>query len=481
MRTLADRVFRTITRERLISRGRRVLVALSGGPDSVALLHVLLDLADRGGFRVAGAAHLNHRLRGEASDADEAFCRELATAKALPLDVGRVDVAADARRSGVSVEVAGRLARYGFLADAAARLQADVVAVGHTRDDQAETLLLRLLRGSGSRGLGAIHPRRDAIVRPLIDVRRREILRYLEARALPFRLDETNMDVSNPRNRIRHELIPWLERHVSPATVDILARTAAIAREDAAWLESASIEAADRLVRTSSGVAEIDLTGLRDLPRALARRLVRRALGLVDSPGDEPARGSAGFAHVEALLDLAAAPGGSGTLDLPGVVATREGGGVLRLRRETSAGRRMRPRGTSFCVQLSVPGEAAVEAAGVVVHAIVSDQPTSSATAAGLPDRAVVKVDGLQLPLTVRNRRPGDVFRPPGFSGRKKLQDFFVDRKVPRRERDSIPLVVDAGERIVWIVGHAVAADFGVPRPGERVITLTAKPLGGVS
>ena len=228
-----DSVRRTIRRHGLLPTGSRVAVALSGGADSVALLYALRDIADAGGFRVVGAAHLNHQLRGADADADAQFCRDLCARLELPIDIERVDVAALARDAGTSVEHAAHVARHAFFDRAAARLGATAIAVAHTKDDQAETFLLRLLRGAGPRGLGGIHPRAGSVVRPFIETSRADVRDFLRAANITFREDASNADLAIPRNRIRHELLPLLDARFSPGIGGVLDREAGHPREDA--------------------------------------------------------------------------------------------------------------------------------------------------------------------------------------------------------------------------------------------------------
>ena len=210
MNALLQQVRRTIRRHDLCPPGTRLLVALSGGSDSVALTFILRELAPNGGFSLAGLAHFNHRLRPTA-DRDEQFCRELASRIDLPLVVGGADVREYAAAERLGIEEAARRARYAFLHRCAADVGADRIAVGHTRDDQAETFLLKLMRGAGLTGLGGIYPRREAIVRPLLDTSRAELREYLNARAESWVDDESNSDLTNPRNRVRHRVIPELD------------------------------------------------------------------------------------------------------------------------------------------------------------------------------------------------------------------------------------------------------------------------------
>ena len=445
----------------------------------MALVHVLAGLQRAGEFTLGGLAHLNHRLRGDAANTDEEFCRSAAAALGLPIDVESIDVAARARDEGSSIEAAARAARYEFLERAAARLNADRIAVGHTRDDQAETYLLRLLRGAGPRGLGGIRPRVGNVVRPLIDATRADVIEYLRGHDIPWREDESNADVGIPRNRVRHELIPFLAARFTPGIVDVLAREAAIAQEDAEWLDRAAIEIAPTVVLDSSqanvgtsgspqhGRIRLDARALADAPVALARRVVRDALQAVGE-GRTP-----GFEHVDAVMGLE--PGQS--VDVPGVHAERRAVDLVLLCRRLAAGE-----ANHFQYSLSIPGEVEVVEAGLIISADLrgTGAPGSSWTSGAAIQTAVaVSAAGMAGELKVRSRRPGDALRPIGLGGRKKLQDLLVDRKVAREERDRVPIVVDRSDRIVWVVGHAVAEDFRVTEPEAGVILLKARRLGG--
>jgi len=469
---MLHRVLRTLRTHEMVPRGGRVLVALSGGPDSVALLHVLRELEARGELAVAGVAHFNHQLRGAAADADEQFCRDLAAELGLPIEAGRGDVRALAKAQHRSIEDAARVARYAFLEAAADRLAAGAIAVGHTLDDQAETFLLRLLRGAGSRGLAGIRPRAGRVVRPLIEISRAELRAYAADRRLVFRDDETNRDLGIPRNRVRHQLLPLL-RELSPAVVDILAREADTAREDEEFLSRAAIDLASRIVLVNKHVIEVDAGGLRGLPPALSSRIVRDALERA-----APDR-AFGRDHLRAVTALAG--GGDGAaVSVPGLTVRRTGDRlVFHASSDAPA-----PFLNSFNFPLSIPGE--VSLPGWTVSAQAGDPVLRSPTPErGGPLRArgttvAVAASVLKLPLAVRSRRPGDRFRPLGMGGRgRKLQDFLVDRKVSRNERDTLPLVVDSDDRIVWVVGQSVAEDFRVTGPAQAVIFLKARRLGG--
>lgn len=470
MRTLADRVRRALGKHALVEGGSRVVVALSGGPDSVALAHVLAELAQTGELALAGLAHFNHRLRDTAAR-DEGFCRDVAARIGLPIDIEAADVRALAAERRTSIEDAAREARYAFLERAADRLGADRIAVGHTRDDQAETFLLRVLRGAGPRGLAGIHPRIGRVIRPFIDTTRAEVLDYLAARALPSCDDETNRDLANPRNRIRHELLPYLHRHLSPDVVSVLAREAAIARDDAEYLERAAIDAEGACVAEGDRGLELQAERLGRLHAAVARRVVRRAL--LRAACDR----FVSFDHVDLVMDLVRR-GARGGLDLPGLRAEWIEGRIVL---SPAADRQPPPPAVSGLARtLPVPGEVVLVELGCAVAAergvadeAVLDRQSARALEVAIDAGAVVE------PLAVRTRRPGDALHPLGLGGRKKLQDLFVDKKIDRVQRETVPLVVDARNQIVWVVGLTIDEAVRVPSPGRAVIFLKAKRLGG--
>jgi tRNA(Ile)-lysidine synthase len=465
-------VRRTLDRYALLPPGSRVAVALSGGADSVALTFVLQELAGRGGFELVGVAHLNHQLRGAEADEDEAFCRALADRLSLPIDVERADVGAAAREAGVSIEHAGHAARVAFYRRAAGRLGASVMAVAHTKDDQAETFLLRLLRGAGPRGLSGMHPRIDHVVRPLLETSRADVREFLALRGQAFRDDSSNADTTIPRNRVRHELLPLLEARFAHGVVDVLDRAASIAREDAEYLDSAARAAWARMAaETQEGIA-LDEVALLKEPTAIARRVIR--LAQIAAAGTR----FVGFEASDAVLRFAVSKSEK-SLDLPGHRVNRRGGKLVLTK---SRGRRAIVDAVGFSYQLNVPGLVAVPEAGCAISATVEAIPADLSPAevlqlAGRSNEAVLAARSLAMPLVVRNRHPGDRFRPLGLKGRKKLQDLFVDAKIERTTRDTTPVIVDAGGRIVWVAGHALAQEFRVTDATRDVVILKRVPI----
>ncbi|MFA5911201.1 MAG: tRNA lysidine(34) synthetase TilS [Vicinamibacterales bacterium] len=527
MARLIDRVRRYAAQHALWRADPRVIVAMSGGSDSVALFFLLRELAASGDCALAGVAHLHHHIRGQAADEDAAFCRNLALRTGVPAVIGDADVPALAARDGVSMEVAGRHARQGFYLEAQATLNAARVAVAHTRDDQAETVLLRLVRGAGSAGLSGMAPRRDHLVRPLLEITRAELRAYLDEIGEPWREDATNADRAIPRNLIRHEVLPRL-RQLNAQADAALARAADILRTDAAFLDSLASEAAARLVRLEEGPpsrpeaasafaeaaadksarsrrssldgsqAEADASGasgasgaprriaidaeeLGRLPLALARRVALRAL--------ETANPSRSYGLEEAQLLCEAAAGGAGA-SLAGLDMERFGASVVlvsRARRrgqrplrrglaearEQSGERRRMPSADQFELQLGIPGAVtAPHGRWTLTAAGPMPRPEAMAAEAG---QVMVDAGTLSPGLIVRPRRPGDRLHPLGAPGRKKVQDVFVDRKIPRDERDREPIVTDEMGRIVWVAGQVLAEPFRVTPLTMTVVVLTLR------
>jgi tRNA(Ile)-lysidine synthase len=306
---LHQRVRKTIDRYGLCPPGSHVLIAISGGSDSVALLFLLRDLAENGKFTLAGLAHLNHGLRPTA-ERDERFCRDLADRLHLRIAVKKEDVKGYARGRNLSVEDAARRIRYDFLEQVAAAFGADRIAVGHTQDDQAETLLLKLIRGAGLTGLAGIRPRRGRIIRPLLDARRCDLRKYLSDIGQEWIDDESNEDLANPRNRIRHRVLPELDSAAGASTRPAIARAAGLVREDTEWLDELSERRYEQLAQPSGDGVTIEAAALAAEPPPVRRRVLLKALRAA-ADGRE-----VGLDHVEAAA--AALAGSAGGADFPG-------------------------------------------------------------------------------------------------------------------------------------------------------------------
>lgn len=472
--SLIDDVRRTLRLHNLSTPASRVAVALSGGPDSTALLFVLCELRDAGELHLAGVVHLNHQLRAEA-EADEAHCAQLAERLSLSFLSERADVRLVARHEHCSIEDAAHRVRHSFFVRAASELGADVVALGHTMDDQAETVLLRLLRGAGKRGLAAMRPRRGIVIRPLLGSTRETVHAFLRERGISARHDASNDDRSIPRNRIRAELLPLLTSRFNPRIVQTLSLEADLAREDEAYftpLVDGWIAAS--VARPGAGVIRLNREALASLPTAVAWRvlhvLMREAAG-----GRSVSKIHIALAWELVMERTSACDGPHHRLERVGadvVLTSRPAGATGRPQRTTG------PRVPAFCRVLAVPGEVDLPEAGYVLSAEVAEldghPPESNRWTAVVPkDRVVAGV-------VVRNRRAGDRLKVSDV-GHKKLQDLLVDRKVPREMRDRIPVVTDQAGRIVWVAGLAIDRDFQVHDPAQAVVILRLKAVGGAS
>jgi len=442
----------------MVARGQRVLVAVSGGPDSVALLTALAALVKRFEIDVY-AAHLNHRLRGEESERDQRCVERAAAWCGVPMHVERVTRVP----TGPNLEARSREVRYAFLARVAQRERCDRIATGHTLDDQAETVLMRVLRGTGHDGLTGIPAvRDDTYIRPLIECSRAAIITFLEKNHREYCEDSTNSDPRFLRNRVRHEVLPLL-RTLNPAIAEHLALTADIAAQETAYLE----EQAQALLATARDVnGGLDIGRLMAAPPALQRRVVRAWLRSVRGHLEQLAE-----PHFAAIGKLVAAAVPSGSVVLP------RGGRVLREYDRV----RFTPEVGACQTGEDIP---VIVRPGMTVSLVsgwsVSAQVLRRTADMSLPHGpSTFLADAAQMPecLTVRCPRPGDRIQPLGLDGHRKLQDVFVDRKVARARRLSWPVIETEGE-IVWVPELVRGARAPVTPASERLLQLTAQKTG---
>ena len=463
--TLLARVRRFAARHDMWRRDTRVIAAVSGGSDSVAMVSLLHELHTANELRLDAIAHLNHGIRPEATE-DEAFCRALAARLDVPFVATQVNVPAVAREKRQSLELAGRIVRRAFLEDVRRTRQAECIATAHTEDDQAETVLLRVLRGTGARGLSGIAPCGDRRIRPVLCATRAELRQHLDARRESWREDQTNADVTHPRNRVRHNLLPYIEQYFNPSVRRALVRVADVARVEDRMLAREAAAASVGILRCDDGVVSVDGGALMALPEAIRRRVVMHALAAarVAAPSHD---------DVASILDVAAARWPA--LDLSRVRAEHFRGNVVLIPRGRVASRTSStPRSLApFCFELSVPGHVRTDS-GWVVEAEGFESPLR---VEGHPDVAQIDAATISDGLTVRSRRPGDRLRPVGLGGSKKLQDLLVDRKVSRAERDALPIVTDKEGRIVWVAGHVLGEEFRVTERTKAVIILKLRRL----
>ncbi len=470
---LLERVVETVRRKGLFEPGHRLLVAVSGGPDSVALLALLHELVPSWKLTLL-AAHFNYGLRGQESDEDEEFVADLCRRWGIELIAQRLTIPV----RGGSLQERARVARYQALEEIGQRLGANRIALGHTADDQAETVLMWMLRGAGMTGLGGMPPIRQGLfVRPLLDIPRADILVYLEARHLTYRIDSSNAQAIYFRNRIRQELLPVITR-LAPRAVEAIGRLAEVLREDTTCLDHYSAEVLARLVIVSSGeTVAVDRNGLLVLPTALQRRIVRATISQINGMGKSPS-----FGAVNAVLERVVR-GRSGTaLAVRGAWVAREGDQIV-FRSHGSpglvghGGRLGVQDDADATVEREVPIPSAIvwEATGQRIEVKLADPVEVRTMLSEVhPDRAAVfDADRFTHRLRLRGWMPGDLFYPLGMRGqRKKLQDYFTDLKIPRAERRRIPLLV-APEGILWVVGYRLDHRFAAGSSATRVLVAT--------
>jgi len=453
---IRDQVFRTIRTYGMMNRGDRVVTAVSGGPDSVALLFLLAELRRRLGIRLH-IAHLDHGLRRDDSRADARYTRRLARRLGLPVTIERIRIE-DHPDGGL--EEAARTVRYNFLERVAIEQRAQRIATGHTADDQAETVLMRLIRGAGSEGLAGIPPIRDRIVRPLIEVRRPQIERYLRRRRLRPRQDETNRHLDRLRNRVRWKLIPLLERRYQPNIVEILNRIARLESEERDYFRSqarASLETRAR--RLSKGKIMLDLSGFEDYFKIGEKYLFRELIGRLkgDLKGIENL-------HLMQLIELSGKRSSGSRLSLPDdIMVERTRNGLIFTRGPSEP----------FCRTVNLPGRSHLKGPGWFFRSrLIEKDPRFRLPAEGDAFRAFFDWSRLRGPFVLRSRRSGDRFHPLGMKGRCKLSDFFIDRKIPRALRDDVPLLVGR-DGIIWVVGSQIGEPFKVS--GSTATVLSAR------
>ncbi|MDO8136057.1 MAG: tRNA lysidine(34) synthetase TilS, partial [Candidatus Brocadiales bacterium] len=454
--------------------GQRVILGVSGGPDSVALLSLLHDLNKQAGWDIKlHVAHLNHMLRGEESEEDERFVCALAGSYNLEFTVKRVDVHEVASQEKRSLEEAARKVRYGFFEELAQETSAGVVAVGHTADDNAETILHRLIRGTGLVGLGGIRPLRSLspgseakLVRPLLYVWRKEIMSYLKEKGLGYRIDSSNLLKDKFRNSLRLELIPLLEQKYNPRIREVLARLGDIAGRSYDFLQTRTsriVEANLKQLEGETHSLEADI--LKEHPPFFQHLVLREACERLGIPLKKM-----NYGHFDEIVSMVEGRIVPRSLELPGKWVVNLEGDRLYFRKLLS-----HPSPTSLePVELIIPGITRFPK-GVEIRAEVlpmEDGFLEGFRRTKTREEEAFDLDRVGGHLYVRTRRDGDRFWPLGAKGREKLKDFFINQKVPRWKRDSIPIVTTK-EHPIWVVGMRIDERVKITPETKRVLKLS--------
>jgi tRNA(Ile)-lysidine synthase len=458
--------------EGLLHPGQRIGVAVSGGADSVALLRLLMELREELGI-VLVVVHFNHKLRGGSSDADERFVRELAEKYRLEFFVAREDIRARTKRERGNVEEVARRARYAFFEKLAKDELLAKVAVAHTADDQAETVLAHILRGTGLSGLRGIHPQTGIVFRPLLGVRRADLRRYLKSLKQNWREDATNRDTKRTRARIRQKLLPMLEKQFNARAVEHLCQLAALAGDDEQFLEDRVSEWLELWAKQSTKEAAVNLSALLQLPRALQTRAIRNIVATTKARA-----GQLSLEHVEALLELARRRESGKKIQLPGGVEVLREREILRFRTVDEIGG---PQGEKGGVQFAYPIDLGagncrlqlVELSCALLFRVI-DWPAegreTSVTGALLDHNRLVE------PLVVRNWQAGDALHPQGHQKVHKVGRLLNEKSISPWQKYQWP-VLTSGGKLAWVRGLPTSVEFAVGPDTRRAVVITEGPL----
>ncbi len=472
MQSLSQTILDYIHKHELLKAGDRLGIAVSGGADSVALVRLLLELRKEIGA-VLSVVHFNHRLRGVDSDDDERFVADLAQQHKLELHRGSGEVAAYAAQNHLSLETAAREMRYQYFRQLLRDDRLNRIATGHTLDDQAETVLLKIIRGAGGRGLAGIYPKLSvsfcqpsavssqqiSIIRPLLGTRRADLEAYLASLGQSWREDKSNRDLRHMRNRVRHGILPRLERNFNPAVREALAETAEIARAEEEYWEKELARVLRQVWQSNGTEGVLNISALNNLPLALQRRVVRAATECLGSKLD--------FRHVEEIL--AQSSNRIATTVLPGGWLVQLEKDALRFARDSGTSEK-----SDYEYRLSIPGSVEVREIRSRFEAVlVSGNAAEGYNPEDLLDRALLAAE-----LKIRNWHPGDRFWPAHTKVSKKVKELLQERHVTGQERKLWPVIV-SGQDVVWVRGFPVPARLRPGTADDQAVLLRETALKG--
>ncbi|MBU4321434.1 MAG: tRNA lysidine(34) synthetase TilS [Nitrospinae bacterium] len=455
---LLGQVNTAIKKHSMLFEKDRVLIGLSGGPDSVCLLHALNNLKDE--YKLSlHAIYIDHGLRPDEIPAEIEFCKKLCETLGVPFLTKSVDVKSYAKEYCLNKQEAARELRYKIFEDVALEIGSSRIALAHNADDQAETFFMRILRGAGQKGLSGIPPVRGKIIRPLIEIERKDIEEFLDSISQSFIVDSSNLKKDYFRNWLRLAVMPEFKRQ-NPELIRTISRTSEIIREEDNYLELIVTKTLMRLIpKKTDRTIELFLVPLETMDRVILRRVLRRAIDAVKG-----LRGI-GFVHIEDIIELVKRGNSGDRIYLPKGIRVIKGYSTLILTSEQPS--------KLGAYSLNVPEELALKESGILIKSSFAD---SAEIPCDGKSRVIIDAERIKLPLVVRARKSGDLFYPFGFGKRKKLQDFFVDEKIPRDERDSIPIVL-SGNDVVWIAGYRADERFKVMSETKKIVLIEIKPL----
>lgn len=465
-------VEKTVSTYGMLEQKDSVLVGVSGGPDSIALLHVLIKLASRFSLRL-GVAHLNHSLRHNDSDKDAEFVLSVAKTFDLPCYVHKEDVYQYQVENKLSLEEAARRVRYNFFERVSEAKNFNKIALGHHCDDNAELVLMNLFRGSGPQGISGIPPKRDEkIIRPLIHLKRSEIIDYLETKGLKYVSDTSNLDTKYIRNRIRLQLIPLLKESYNPKIIDTLNRLSAIIGSEEEWIEDIIHPLFEKTaLNLEDDIVSFSIPRLKEMNVAAQRRIIRKAIEWIKKDLRRIT-----FLHIDSVINLLESGPTDKSLDLPDRIRIKRNRERLIFSKEKKPLRDLNRK--SGKIEKVVFEYKIVKPEPVFIKEIFAHIKFSEMDIEDLSDfrctgqnAAFFDKDALSFPLVLRNIRPGDRFKPMGMIGTQKISKFFIDNKVPKTERSRCPVMLSQ-EKIIWVVGHRIDGSVKVTPSTTNVLKI---------
>lgn len=484
--TFLNSIKKTVSDYNMLQPGDAVLVSVSGGPDSIALLHVMLELSNVFSLRI-GIAHLNHNLRGQESDNDALFVESLASELDIPFYISKKNVMQYKTDHRLSLEDAARKARYSFLYKTAKQSSFTKIALGHHADDNAELVLINILRGSGHKGIAGIPPIRtnfsseQMIIRPLIKLTREEILLFLKERQLEYIIDQSNYDTSILRNRIRYNLIPELKNTYNPQISEALNRLSTIVSDEEQWTdELASSILAESNQFKNENELRVSITGIKFINIAALRRVLRKAIKIIK--GDLK---RITFVHIDSIINLLKNDSTCWNIDLPEAIRIQRRYNVLSILKENRSPRSAEPEFNDelptfeYTVQQPGPGKPfllILERLNISMNFSIAENMNTADFHRNQKKTAFLDMAVLNFPLVVRNLRLGDRFCPLGAKGSQKIKKYFINKKIPRQDRAAAPVLLNRN-KIIWLAGHQIDESAKIKNSTTKALMVELLPL----
>ncbi|OPJ54817.1 tRNA lysidine(34) synthetase TilS [Alkalithermobacter paradoxus] len=463
---LLEKVKQTITKHKLIDYNDTIVLGISGGPDSVCLLHVLNELKEEYSLKIY-AAHLNHKIRGIEAQKDAIYCADLCDDMKIPCFIRAIDVPKYCQENGLSIEEGARILRYNMFFEIKEKVNATKIAVAHNLDDQAETVVMRIMRGTGLDGLKGIEYKRDnTIIRPLLDIKREEIEKYCYDNNLNPRIDYTNLEDIYTRNKIRLKLIPYMEENFNPNLKESVCRMANLLRDDSDFIDNEANKAFDNLCeKESERTIKINTQTFSHIHNAIKNRIIRKCISFVigDLKGIEQK-------HIEDVMALIHTEKNDLKINLPkGLILYKKNSSIIFTDEE------IKSESINYTYKIPKSGYIKIKELNTLVETKILNKEDINLCS----DDKYTKyfdLDKISGELEIRNRRNGDKIKALGLGGTKKLKDIFIDFKVSKEERDKVPILCDQ-KGIMWVVGYRMSEDYKIDTNTKKVLRISIKKL----